>query len=154
MKILHIAECAGGVERYLQMLLPRLEKKGMKQYFICSRNYDESLYCKIVDGVQQMDLTQSFSPLRVIKKVRAIRREIKKVNPDILYCHSSFAGGLGRMAAIGLHCKVVYNPHGWGPNATFFVTLTMRTLQISPAAVRGTNTARPSIFAKPVPSAV
>ena len=116
MRILHIAECAGGVERYLQMLLPRLEKKGIKQYFICSRNYDESLYSKIVDGVQQMDLTQSFSPLRVIKKVRAIRREIKKVNPDILYCHSSFAGGLGRMAAIGLHCKVVYNPHGWAFN--------------------------------------
>lgn len=68
MKILHIAECAGGVERYLQMLLPRLEKKGIKQYFICSRNYDESLYGKIVDGVQQMDLTQSFSPLCVIKK--------------------------------------------------------------------------------------
>lgn len=67
-RILHIAECAGGVERYLQMLLPRLEKKGIKQYFICSRNYDESLYSKIVDGVQQMDLTQSFSPLRVIKK--------------------------------------------------------------------------------------
>lgn len=41
MKILHLAECAGGVERYLQMLLPRLEKKGIKQYFICSLNYDE-----------------------------------------------------------------------------------------------------------------
>ncbi len=54
--------------------------------------------------------------LQVIKKVRAIRREIKKVNPDILYCHSSFAGGLGRMAAIGLHRKVVYNPHGWAFN--------------------------------------
>ena len=78
MKILHIAECAGGVERYLQMLLPRLEKKGIKQYFICSRNYDESLYSKIVDGVQQMDLTQSFSPLKVIAKVRAIRQEIKR----------------------------------------------------------------------------
>lgn len=116
MKILHVAECAGGVERYLQMLLPRLEKKGIKQYFICSRNYDESLYSKIVDGVMQMDLTQSFSPLKVIAKVRAIRQEIKKVNPDILYCHSSFAGGLGRMAAIGLHCKVVYNPHGWAFN--------------------------------------
>lgn len=44
-------------------------EKGIKQYFICSRNYDESLYSKIVDGVQQMDLTQSFSPLRVIKKL-------------------------------------------------------------------------------------
>lgn len=113
MKILHIAECAGGVERYLQMLLPRLEARGMTQFFICSRNYDECIYRKMVDEVKQMDLTQSFSPLKVIAKVRAIRKEIKKVNPDILYCHSSFAGGLGRMAAIGLHCKVVYNPHGW-----------------------------------------
>lgn len=100
MKVLHIAECAGGVERYLQMLLPRLEKKGIKQYFICSRNYDESTYSKMVDGVKQMDLMQSFSPLKVIAKVRAIRQEIKNVNPDILYCHSSFAGGLGRMAEI------------------------------------------------------
>ena len=48
MKLLHIAECAGGVERYLQLLLPRLEKKGIKQYFICSLNYDESTYCKMV----------------------------------------------------------------------------------------------------------
>ena len=102
--------------RYLQMLLPRLEKKGIKQYFICSLNYDEGTYSKMVDGVKQMDLMQSFSPLKVIAKVRAIRQEIKKINPDILYCHSSFAGVLGRMAAIGLHCKVVYNPHGWAFN--------------------------------------
>ena len=74
MRILHVAECAGGVERYLQMLLPRLEKKGIKQYFICSRNYDESLYSKIVDGVMQMDLTQSFSPLKVIANVIASRQ--------------------------------------------------------------------------------
>ena len=78
MRILHIAECAGGVERYLQMLLPRLEKKGIKQYFICSLNYDKSTYSKMVDGVKQMDLMQSFSPLKVIAKVRAIRQEIKK----------------------------------------------------------------------------
>lgn len=78
MRILHIAECAGGVERYLQMLLPRLEKMGIKQYFICSLNYDKSTYSKMVDGVKQMDLMQSFSPLKVIAKVRAIRQEIKK----------------------------------------------------------------------------
>ena len=116
MKILHIAECAGGVERYLQMLLPRLEARGMEQFFICSRNYDECRYRNVVDGVKQMDLTQSFSPLRVVRKVWAIRQQIKCVNPDVLYCHSSFAGGLGRLAAIGLPCKVVYNPHGWAFN--------------------------------------
>ena len=40
------------------------------------------------------------------------------------------------------------------PNATLLVTLTMRTSHWSPTAVRGTNTARPSTLAKPVPSAV
>lgn len=116
MKILHIAECAGGVERYLQMLLPRLEKRGLKQFFICSKNYDKSLYEHMVDGVTQTDLKQTFSPLQVLKNVTAIRKVIKQIKPDVLYCHSSFAGGLGRMAAVGLPCKVVYNPHGWAFN--------------------------------------
>ena len=116
MKILHIAECAGGVERYLQMIFPRLEKRGMSQFFICSKNYNKQIYENMVDGVEQMDLKQSFSPFQVWTKVSAIRRVIKQIKPDIIYCHSSFAGGLGRMAAIGLHCKVVYNPHGWAFN--------------------------------------
>lgn len=114
--ILHIAECAGGVGRYLQMLLPRLEAQGVSQYFICSRNYDESACRAIVDGVEQMDLRQTFSPTQIIQNVRAIRKAIKQLNPDIVYCHSSFAGGLGRLAAKGLPCKVVYNPHGWAFN--------------------------------------
>lgn len=116
MKILHIAECAGGVERYLEMLLPRLEKRNIFQFFICSFNYDKDKYNNIVDGVEQMDLKQTFSPLQIIKKTISIRKEIKKICPDIIYCHSSFAGGLGRLASIGLHCKVVYNPHGWAFN--------------------------------------
>lgn len=116
MKILHIAECAGGVERYLQMLLPRLERRGVRQYFLCSDNYDRHRYEEMVDGVRQMDLRQTFSPWQVWGKVREIRKVIRRTRPDILYCHSSFAGGLGRLAAIGLPCRVVYNPHGWAFN--------------------------------------
>ena len=69
-----------------------------------------------MDVVEQIDLKQTFSPIQVIKKVLSIRRYIKKLHPDIVYCHSSFAGGLGRLAVLGLHCKVVYNPHGWAFN--------------------------------------
>lgn len=116
MKILHIAECAGGVERYLSMLLPLLEQRSLKQYFLCSQNYDREKYEKIVDGVRQIDLRQSFSPCYALRKILELRREIKTVRPDVVYCHSSFAGGLGRLAALGLSCKVVYNPHGWAFN--------------------------------------
>ncbi|RGS00246.1 glycosyltransferase [Phocaeicola coprocola] len=115
-KLLHIAECAGGVDRYLEMLLPRLEKNGFYQYFICSYNYNVLKYSDFVNGIKQLDLKQTFSPFQIIKKVKAIRNIIKTIQPDIIYCHSSFAGGLGRLAAIGTKCKVVYNPHGWAFN--------------------------------------
>ena len=70
--VLHIAECAGGVERYIQMLLPRLEKKGFCQFFLCSYNYNKANYQGMVDGVKQMDLKQTFSPLQVLRKVLSI----------------------------------------------------------------------------------
>lgn len=38
MKITHILECAGGVERYLEMLAPRLKKEGIEQSIVCSHS--------------------------------------------------------------------------------------------------------------------
>jgi hypothetical protein len=52
----------------------------------------------------------------MIKAIKEIRHKVKGAKPDIVYCHSSFAGALGRIAVIGLPCKVVYNPHGWAFN--------------------------------------
>lgn len=66
MKILHIAECAGGVDRYLEMLLPKLESE-FYQIFVCSQNYDVHKYLGIVDEVEQIWMLQSFSPMRIIK---------------------------------------------------------------------------------------
>ena len=67
--ILHIAECAGGVERYLQMLLPRLELRNFKQFFICSYNYDKQKFIAVIDSVEQMELRQTFSPIQIMRKV-------------------------------------------------------------------------------------
>lgn len=114
-KLVHIAECAQGVNRYLEMLLPKLEDE-YTQIFICSYQYNVSEYAEIVDVVEQIDLKQSFSPLKMSTQVKQIRTLLKKHKPDIVYCHSSFAGGLGRLAAMGMNCKMVYNPHGWAFN--------------------------------------
>ena len=115
MKILHIAECAGGVDRYLEMLLPRL-RDDYEQVFVCSHHFDAAKYEEFVDKVEQIDMWQTFSPLKIYSQVKTIRKVIRKHSPDIVYCHSSFAGGLGRLACLGLNCKVVYNPHGWAFN--------------------------------------
>lgn len=116
-KIVHIAECAGGVERYLAMLLPLLKGEGIEQVFVCSENYDFEKYKAMGVEVRQLTLCQSFSPKAIFSQVSQLRQVIKEVCPDVVYCHSSFAGGLGRLAVKNMKgIKVVYNPHGWAFN--------------------------------------
>lgn len=115
-KVLHIAECAGGVERYLQLLMPLLKEYGVTQSFICSFNYKIKDYLEWNDRIEQLDLRRELSLYQLVNNILKTRRLIKIIRPDIVYCHSSLAGGIGRLAAIGLPCKVVYNPHGWAFN--------------------------------------
>lgn len=116
MNIIHIAQCAGGVDRYLSMLLPLLKKAGIYQILVCSFDYNKYEYEVKVDEIEQVNLRQSLNPFFIINSILSIRTIIKKHNPDIVYCHSSMAGGIGRIACLGLRVKVVYNPHGWAFN--------------------------------------
>lgn len=125
MKITHIVECAGGVERYLEMLVPRLKNKGISQTLVCSHSVNTDKLKDSVDKCFVTDMRQTFNPIAVIKIIKQVRRAIFLSKLDIAYCHSSFAGVFGRIAAIGTHCNVVYNPHGWAFNMknTFSVKL-------------------------------
>lgn len=116
MQITHIVECAGGVERYLDMLVPRLKDKGVSQTLVCSHSVNTDKLKDSVDNCYVTDMRQTFNPVAVIKIISQVRKAITISKPDIVYCHSSFAGVFGRIAAIGTHCKVVYNPHGWAFN--------------------------------------
>lgn len=116
MKITHILECAGGVERYLELLAPRLKKEGFEQTIISFHTVNLDKLKESADGFYVTDMRQTFNPVAVIKIIRQVRKAITISKPDIVYCHSSFAGVFGRIAAIGTHCKVVYNPHGWAFN--------------------------------------
>lgn len=56
---------------------------------------------------------RKISPFNDMRSVLILRNLIKKVNPDIVHLHSSKAGILGRVASIGLNCKVIFTVHGW-----------------------------------------
>lgn len=116
MKILHIVECAGGVERYLEMVVPRLAADCIEQEIVCSHSVDTSKLEKSVKKCVVTDMRQTFNPIAVVKIMRQVRKAIKEYQPDIVYCHSSFAGVFGRIAALGTDCRVMYNPHGWAFN--------------------------------------
>ena len=93
-----------------------MDKSQFEQILICSHDFHEDDYNGIVDRFIQIDMVNSLSPSGDGKAVKTIRGLIGEIKPDLIYCHSSKAGGLGRLANIGLGYPIIYNPHGWAFN--------------------------------------
>lgn len=115
MKIMHIAQAAGGVDRYLYSLLKYMDNNEYENICVFSQDYDKNKYENIGIKVIQTDMFREISA-KDISAILKIRKIIKKYNPDIIYAHSSKAGAIARVANIGIKNICIYNPHGWAFN--------------------------------------
>ena len=77
--------------------------------------YKKDDYENLADYVEQVDFKHEIG-MKSLSCLLLVRRLIKKHNPDIVYAHSSIAGGIARVANIGIENHLVYNPHGWSFN--------------------------------------
>ena len=59
------------------------------------------------------DLVRPIRPLQDIRAGRALVKLLQELQPDILSCHSSKAGILGRIAARITKTPVLFTAHGW-----------------------------------------
>ena len=114
-RILHVAQAAGGVDRYIRMLLKYLDKERFENILVCSQDFHKEDYKELVNSFEQVKMTRAIggNDLKAIKEVRSL---IKHYTPDIVYAHSSKAGAIVRVANIGLKNYCIYNPHGWSFN--------------------------------------
>lgn len=126
MRVLHVAECIGGVDRYLRSLL---KYSTCENIMILSQLYKDkkSDYEQLASHVEIMHMQHGMKPSAVREAIE-LRKWIRKYKPDMVYAHSSTAGAIVRMACAGLEVKVIYNPHGWpfnmeGRPKKLFVTL-------------------------------
>ena len=125
-RVLHIAEAPGGVERYLVALLTKLKQNysdQLENILVCSDSFDASKFEGIVSRIEHVsDMHHAISARSDIRSVMDVRRLIGKYKPDVIYCHSSKAGAIGRMANFGMRNRdgkknaCVYNAHGWAFN--------------------------------------
>lgn len=115
-KVMHVAEAAGGVERYLESLFKYNDDDKVENILVCSQNYDSRKFNTITKRVIVLKMSHNINPTADLKVEKALRDIIKKEKPDIVYAHSSKAGAFARIADIGLKNKVIYNPHGWAFN--------------------------------------
>lgn len=88
-RILHVAQAAGGVDRYIRMLLKYLDKEKFENILVCSQDFHEEDYKGLLDSFEQIEMTRAIgrTDLKAIKEVRAL---IKKYNPDIVYIKKEY----------------------------------------------------------------
>lgn len=114
-KIVHIAQANGGVEVYLKMFFKYIDKDIYDNYIILSEQYKKSsvYFEKLGVKVFIVDMNREINPIKDFKAMINIHKILKYIKPDIVYTHSSKAGGLGRIPSKLVGAKNIYNPHGW-----------------------------------------
>jgi glycosyltransferase involved in cell wall biosynthesis len=98
------------------------------------------------DGVAPVtvlsDLRREVSPFADYRAISALRREFRRIEPDVVHTHSSKAGILARQAAASEGLAAVHSIHGWGhtPNDSWikrllFIRLERRAARHSRALI-------------------
>lgn len=78
-KILHVAQAAGGVDRYIRMLLKYLDKEKFENILVCSQDFNREDYDGLVDSFEQIEMNRAIG-VSDLNSIKEVRRLIKKYN--------------------------------------------------------------------------
>lgn len=127
-RLLFVVETVGGgVRKHVLQLIDGLDPNAFEIHLIYGPRFDhvfdsrrKELASKI-DLIYLPDLVRSISPKHDLAAIAQVRREIRRIRPDIVHCHSSKGGIIGRIAAKLEHVpKVFYTPHAYAFDAPEF----------------------------------
>lgn len=68
-----------------------------------------------VEFISNPYFSNAINPFRILKSLFKLRSIVQTVRPDIVHCHSSVAGFLGRLV-VRKHIPTICTAHGWGFN--------------------------------------
>ena len=114
MKVLHVGEYAqGGVATYIRTLLSHPEYPDIEDFLICSEKNSERDWPISKENIIYYSYSRNL--MSIIPAIRAIKTAIDKIKPDVIYCHSTWAGLFVRLPQFVFSKKyrIIYNPHGW-----------------------------------------
>ena len=80
-RIVHIAQSPGGVERYLRSLLKYSNREKYEIILIVSNQYKRKNYVNLVDAFENVDMIRSIDPKSDLNAIKAIRKLLKKYKP-------------------------------------------------------------------------
>ncbi|MCS0826788.1 glycosyltransferase family 4 protein [Cytobacillus firmus] len=123
-KLVFICESlGGGVRRHLIDLLYNLDSSIFEIYLIygTDERIDE-VFLKEIPTLKENDVTffqikefqREINFILDLKALRHLYKLLRTIKPDIVHCHSSKAGVIGRISAFFIGVKsIYYTPHGY-----------------------------------------
>jgi glycosyltransferase involved in cell wall biosynthesis len=127
MKIVHVITRfnVGGTATWLTHLSDSTINAGHESFLLAGNvlndEFEDSNFLEI-NGIRIRKLQQSMSPIGAFLAFTQIRRCIKKLRPDLVNTHTSFAGLVGRLAAASLmrnRPAIIHTVHGHVLNGYF-----------------------------------
>lgn len=106
----------GGVPVYIETLAKHLDPSKFENILVCSKAYEEERFAPYFSAIEKIGMERSISISKILRPAWETRKLINKYKPDVIYCNSSIAGAVGRLAAIGSKAKILYNAHSWAFN--------------------------------------
>ena len=107
----------GGSARHVRDMAKRLSEDGHEVKILIGGDPTMQVPQRIAEAGVEMkclpELGREVRPLRDLKALFALRREIKAFAPDLVSTHASKGGTLGRLACVGLGIPTLYTPHCW-----------------------------------------
>ncbi|MGG0319932.1 glycosyltransferase family 1 protein [Priestia megaterium] len=120
-KLVYVCEClGGGVRKHLVDLLNHLDKQKYEIHVIYSENRMDAVFAQSITRLNKVSfhiVPQMEREINIAKDFVSFKKIVKlfkKIGPDVVHCHSSKAGVLGRVAS--RYCgidTVYYTPHGY-----------------------------------------
>jgi glycosyltransferase involved in cell wall biosynthesis len=121
LRVLHVLEATlGGTLRYMENIVEATEGLNLVSGFAYGTARADSRLKPFLECISSLgwssypvDMTRQVEPLHDFKACLRLRRVIAHFAPDIIHCHSSKAGALGRVATFLQHDRParVYSPH-------------------------------------------
>jgi len=116
-KILYILEAtSGGTQKHVIDVARKIDKSEFQIDIVYSTNRNKNFAQEsigIFNRMYGLPITRSGSPSDLVNILK-IRKIIKENKYNIVHCHSTKAGFVGRLATfLSRHPNVIYSPHGF-----------------------------------------
>ena len=115
-KIAHILHAVGGVDVSLRFILENINADRFENIIVHGKNDTKEIYIDRNSNPlneYKVSIFRDISLMRDIKALISVYKIIKKERPNLIHCHSTKGGIIGRMVGYLLNINVLHTPQAF-----------------------------------------